>query len=356
MEQFIFLTSLAAVVIAAIWWGATTLPGEKWQVLAVVPTAPADHAKGRRGMNLTYYGVISATAYSFAVIILLILATAAGISREVVALFTALLLAVCMPASSIVARVVEKKKNTLTVGGAVFVGTLAAPVLTGIINALLGNHLAATGGKTINVTVLLSAVSIAYAFGEGLGRLACLSFGCCYGKPLARCSPRVRKILGRFCIVFHGKTKKIAYASGLDGQRVLPVQIITAALYSACGLIGTALFLNGHFGAALAETLVITQVWRITSEFFRADFRGDFTVTPYQIMAAVTVLYALCIAFFFPPLSSTKMPQLSMGLSALWSPGTLLAVQAIWVISFLFTGKSSVTGARIAFYVQEDKI
>jgi len=349
MVELVFITLLAGIIAPAIWWGARNLPGERWQIMAVVPTIPTSQG-GWQGMNLTYYGALSATAYTFAVMIFIILATAAGVSPAGVGMFTGLILAVCMPASRVVACLVEKKNGTLTVGGAVFVGTLTAPLITYFINNTLGG----IAGPPVHVTVLLAAISIAYAFGEGLGRLACLSFGCCYGKPLNRCSPRVRKLFHRFCLVFHGKTKKIAYASNLDGQQVIPIQIITAILYSACALVGTWLFLAGHFGAALVETLVITQVWRIVSEFFRADFRGDFTITPYQIMAGLTILFALAVSLFTAP--PPDLPRLYTGLNTLWSPGTLLAVELVWVITFLFTGRSSITKARISFHVQEDKI
>jgi len=55
---------------------------------------------------------------------------------------------------------------------------------------------------------------------------------------------------------------------------VLPVQIMTAALYCFSGLTGSVLFLSGYSVAALLLTLIITQVWRIFSVFLRADFRG----------------------------------------------------------------------------------
>ena len=59
----------------------------------------------------------------------------------------------------------------------------------------------------------MGAIFIAYAFGEGIGRLACISFGCCYGKPLSECNPLIERIFQRWNFAFQGKTKKIAYAS-----------------------------------------------------------------------------------------------------------------------------------------------
>ena len=271
--------------------------------------------------------------YTFAVLIFLILATSSGLPLAATAAFIVLLLAVCMPASSLVARLVEKKSGTLTVGGAVFVGMLASPVLIWIINLIP----ALSQGTTLNATLVLSAISVSYAYGEGLGRLACLSFGCCYGKPLEECSPGIQRLMKRYCLVFHGSTKKIAYASGLDGHRVIPIQVITAIIYCVSALAGTFFFLNGFSGTALVETLIVTQAWRIISEFFRADFRGDFTITPYQMMAAATVLIALCINHGLPGQGICGPRNCPRAMGVVWSPWTILALQGIWLVSFLFT-------------------
>ena len=350
MDQLIFISTLFVLLGAAIWWGAKNLPGEKWQIMAVIPQVINAHGKWQ-GLNLTYYGVFSANAYTFAVIMFLLLTMSAGLPLAGTAVFIVLLLGVCMPAARKVAQLVENKSGTLTVGGAVFVGMLAAPPLIWLVNRFSG----LTMDTPLNATVMLSAICISYAFGEGLGRLACISFGCCYGKPLHHCTPGMQKLFRNRCLVFHGKTKKIAYASGLEGQKVIPIQVITALLYGICGLAGTLFFLNGYFGTALVETLIITQGWRIVSEFFRADFRGNFTITPYQVMAAGTVLFALGIIMICPGATGIS-PRLSLGIHRLWSPWTLLAMEAVWITSFLYTGRSSVTGAEIDFHVQEEKI
>ncbi len=54
----------------------------------------------------------------------------------------------------------------------------------------------------------MAVLSIGYTFGESLGRLACLSFGCCYGKPLSQCSEQIRNLFEHFNVVFTGETKK----------------------------------------------------------------------------------------------------------------------------------------------------
>ncbi|MFH2093330.1 MAG: prolipoprotein diacylglyceryl transferase family protein, partial [Pseudomonadota bacterium] len=333
----------------AIWWGYKTLPKEQWQILAVMPKGKNLHGKWN-GLNLTYYGLLSANAYVFAVAMFFILGASAQIPIIGLCILVLAILGVCMPASKIIARIVEKKSGTLTVGGAVFIGTLITPWLVYLANQTLGQSF----HFHINATVFLSAVCVSYAYGEGLGRLACISFGCCYGKPLNQCSPLVQKLFSHFNLVFSGKTKKIAYASGLEGEPVIPVQIITAALYSVTALLGTWLFLNGHFSAALLESLFITQTWRFVSEFFRADFRGNLKITPYQLMSGGAVIYSAGVVFLFP--AQDVLPVLKAGLSAVWTPGMILLIQCIWIMAFVHTGTSTVTGSELSFHVRESKI
>jgi len=365
MDQIVFIGIIASLIFTAIFLGFKILPREKWQIMATMPLEKNGNGKWN-GLNLTYYGLLSANAYTFAVVIFFILAASVGIPAQGLCVFIIAILGVCMPASKIIARIVEKKSGTLTVGGAVFTGTLVAPWLICLINHTMGQP-AGQGvgqamdqtmgdphGSYMNVTIVFSAICVAYAYGEGLGRLACISFGCCYGKPLRLCAPWIQRLFGNFYLVFSGKTKKIAYASGLDGEKVIPVQIITAIFYSISALWGTWLFLNGSFALALVETLLVTQVWRIVSEFFRADFRGSLRITPYQLMAAGTLIYSVGMVLLFP--AGDVLVSLFSGMGALWNPWMILLVEAIWVISFVYTGTSSVTGAQISFHVKKSRI
>lgn len=349
MYQIVFISIIAILILVTIFWGFKTLPKEKWQIMAVLPRGKNLHGKWN-GLNLTYYGLLSANAYTFATIMFFILGASAGIPISGLCVLILAILGVCMPASKIIARIVEKKNGTLTVGGAVFTGTLLTPWLVHFANLTLGRVF----DFHINATVFMSAVCVSYAYGEGLGRLACISFGCCYGKPLHQCSMPIQKFFSRFNLVFSGKTKKISYASGLEGEKVIPVQIITAVLYSVTALLGTWLFLNGYFAAALLESLAVTQVWRFVSEFFRADFRGRLKVTPYQLMSLGAMMYALGVVFLFP--EPEILPLLHHGLGALWNPWMILLIEFIWMIAFLHTGRSMVTGAEISFHVNESKI
>ena len=258
---------------------------------------------------------------------------------------------VCLPAAKLVARMVEGKECTFTVGGAFFVGLLVAPWLVAVVNTTIGSQ----WGFSMPIPATLAAVVITYAFGEGLGRLACISFGYCYGRPLSQLPPFLRRSFTRWHFVFFGKTKKIAYASKMEGERVLPIQALTAVLYLATGLVATLLFLQSHFGTAFGVVVVVTQGWRIVSEAFRADYRGEGTISAYQWMGALTIPYTFCLMPFFAA-QPAPIPSVLLGLQSLWDPTVVLLLQGLWCALFLFFGRSMVTGAEISFHVNYDRI
>ena len=195
-----------------------------------------------RGINFTWYGLLTANAYLVAVAVLLVLMGAVGVPPVGTAILAAAMLCCCVPASRLVARIVEKKAHTFTVGGAVFVGILITPFVITAINRTAGELLA----FHIPVMSAYAAIAIAYAFGEGLGRMACISFGCCYGKPLSTSSGLLKRMFAGRGFVFFGSTKKIAYAGGLEATEVIPIQAVTAVLYTGCGLIAAGMYLSSH--------------------------------------------------------------------------------------------------------------
>jgi len=196
---------------------------------------------------------------------------------------------------------------------------------------------------------------IAYAFGEGLGRLACISFGRCYGVALQEAHPLVRRIFDHWHFVFFGETKKISYASGLAGQQVVPIQAITSLLYVAVGLAAIWFFLKGKCTFAFVLTMAVTQGWRAFSEMLRADFRGNGRVSAYQLMGVAAIVFAAAHGYFVAD-SVGITADLAAGLEALWRTEVLLALQTLWALVFLMFGKSMVTGAQISFHLREDRI
>lgn len=345
MSDELFILLLLLICGLLLIWGFRVLPRDGWQMLASLPIKPLGNGQWQ-GLNLTWYGLLTANAYLAAVTMLIILLGAAGVPLAGVMVFSVLMLALCVPASRLVARIVEGKAHTFTVGGAVFVGIVAAPWLVLLVNRLSDYQLP--------VLTTLAAVGIAYAFGEGLGRLACISFGCCYGKPLSACRPLLRKLFSRRHFAFHGATRKIAYAGNLEGEPVLPIQALTALLYTGSALAGTYLFLLGKTAVAFVLMILITQGWRVLSETQRADYRGENRLSAYQVMGVLAVPYALLCVPVFPDLPRSM--RLLSGLESFWQPGTLIFLQSLWLMLFVYTGRSTVTGAHLSFHVYRDRI
>jgi hypothetical protein len=349
LAEFFVLTvglGLAALLI----WGFRTLPEERWQIIGcLLDGKDADGAW--KGLNLTYYGFFNATAYLLAAVIFFILMGSLAVPIAGALAILSAVLAICMPASKLIALWVEGKTNTFTVGGASFMGLIAAPWIVEFINETLGIRM----GFSAPVISVLAAVSVAYAIGEGIGRLACISFGCCYGKPLSVCHPLLRKVFSGRGFIFSGATKKIAYAHHLDGREVIPIQGVTAVLLTIAGVMGCYAFLKGFHAAAFCGTLVVTQFWRVVSELLRADYRGGGRISAYQIMSLLSISYALLLLTLFPS-AEAGMPDLAVGIRALWDPGVLLFFEILWAVAFIYTGRSRVTGSTIRLHVVKEKI
>jgi hypothetical protein len=330
-------------------WGFCHLPREKWQFLASLPSVRQPDGCWR-GVNLTYYGFFNANAYVLAAALSICLLAALGIPFAGFFWIVTALLAVCVPASKLIARLVEKKKYTFSVGGAAFVGILGGPPLVWGVGRVLGAKM----GFEVPLAASLAALAIAYAVGEGVGRLACISFGCCYGKPLAQTHPLIRRLFANCSFVFHGETKKIAFADGLDGEPVVPVQAVTAIVYCVAAVVALALFFSQCYRAAFLEAVVVTQVWRFFSEFLRADYRGAGRISKYQYMSLAAAAVGVLFVLFCPP--SAAAADIPAGLRTLWQPGVLVFLQLLWLATFFYTGKSQVTGAKIHFHVLQDRI
>lgn len=328
-------------------WGFRALPNENWQFLATVPYKRLDDGKWE-GINLTYYGVFNALAHVVALLFLLILTAAVGISADKILSTLVILLGICVPSSRLLAMMIEKKAHTFTVGGASFVGILLAPVVVWVVYRIV------YPASDIPFLPILAAISIAYALGEGIGRLACISFGCCYGKPLEASHPFFQRVFRNLAFIFSGATKKIAYEGGMAHRKVFPVQAVTSIILIGTAVVGQYLFLRGLFGAAFVITLIVSQGWRFVSEIFRADYRGGGVFSVYQIFAIIGAVFALCLWVFLP--SAKMTADILSGIRSVWDPGLILLIQAWAAGVFWYTGRSRVTGSSLAFHVNNDCI
>jgi hypothetical protein len=345
-----FIISLSALLAGMVHWAFKRLPDERWQILASVPVVK--DASGRwHGLNFTYYGLLTANAVTFSVAILIVLFSALGISSTVTMGLIVAVLLVCLPAARWVAQLVEGKQCTFTIAGAFFVGIIVAPVVIHVLNSVIPK----AGFSTVPVLPALAALMIAYAFGEGLGRFACISFGCCYGVSLREAAPWLRRIFQKRHFVFWGRMKKISYASGMEGEEVIPIQAVTCIMYVAAGLAATLFFLHGKFAITFIATMAVTQGWRSLSETLRADYRGGRKISAYQIMGILAIFFAAALVYC-TPLSAPMMPNLAAGIESLWHPAVVISLQTLWIIVFVMFGKSMVTGAEISFHLRNDRI
>ncbi len=350
MDIISFLAGLGIVLLCLLSWGFKHLPGERWQMLAVVPL----RKNGQNhwlGANLTYYGFFVATSQLIALALLLVLLAAMNISIQgaIIAILT--VLAVSVPAARIVAVLVEHKRHTFTIGGASFVGIISAPW---VIMAI--DHTAGPASiYYMPMIPLLAAMSIAYTLGEGLGRLGCISYGCCYGKPIDECGPLPRFLFSKLNFIFYGDNKKVAYEAKLHGRKLVPVQAITCLIYTGGALLGSYLFLKGAFVEALLLSMMLTQLWRIFSETMRADFRGFRRISAYQKMGLVSVLYVVALCLLA---ESTMLvtPDIGRGLGILWDPAVILGLQALWLVFFCIFGRSTVTTSVVSFDLLKEHI
>jgi len=344
------LAAFGAGIGIYLWWGFRYLPAERWQIVATLPIDKTPEGAWQ-GVNLTWYGLLTANAYLIAVLVLLVLLGSLGVSAMGIALLTLAMLLCCVPSSRLVARLVEKKAHTFTVGGAVFVGLLITPLMVLLLNRSAGVRL----GFHLPVMATYAAIAIAYAFGEGLGRLACISFGCCYGKPLAASEEWLRRLFSGRGFRFYGTTKKAVYADDLEGTELVPIQAVTAVLYSISGLLAVGLFLAAQYLAAFLLAAGATQGWRTLSETWRADYRGTGRISTYQIMGLFGLFYAVGAALLVGN-ETVVTPVVSSGLQQLWTPAVLFFLQAIWLVIFFYTGRSTVTGATIRYHVRHDRV
>ncbi|HIJ89887.1 MAG: prolipoprotein diacylglyceryl transferase [Desulfobulbaceae bacterium] len=351
MSNSIFTLILGLVLHPLLFLAYTVLPREQWQIIAAIPTRKAERDGWWHGTNITYYGALLASGSLFGVIVFFLLLAALGVPMWGIIGLILAVMGCSVAAAKLLAMAVEKKQNTFTVGGAAIIGLISMPPAVAAYNGLAWR----LDSPQVSLIPVMGALAVAYLLGEGIGRLACLSFGCCYGKPLSKLGPKTRRIFAPFAATFHGSTKKIAYASGLAGVGVVPIQAITSFFSVSIGLVSMYLFLEGYFSASFLLASLFALAWRILSEYFRADYRGEGKFSAYQQMALWGMGYCTLLALYGNSGAGNRT-NLAAGLASLWNPAALLFFQALWLLLFIYTGISSVTGSTVAFHVRGEKI
>lgn len=356
MLQFVTIEMGLGLLALAAWpafrWAFRNLPQERWQFAAVVPLPAASGEDAPwQGINITYYGLISALAYASASGVFVFLAASVQLPLWSTLSCMVALLGVGAPASRHIARWVEGGQANFTLAGALFAGSLVLPVA--LFAAVRMDSMLGING--FNPQVLVAAAALAYVLGEAIGRLGCLSFGCCYGRPLADVGPLAQSLYGARATVYRGRLKKIAYASNLECTPVVPVQSIASVVLFTLFLAGLWLFWQQEFAASALLALWGSQGWRLFSETLRADYRGGGRITAYQWMAIATCLIVSVTVFAFPA-GRASVPHFADGWAGLARIDVLLALQALAISIVLFMGRSQVTGARVHMQLYRDRL
>lgn len=351
MQNWMFVSLLCASAAVAVVLAHHHLPRERWQVLASVPTRKCASSGRWSATNLTFYGALTAAAGVVSIALLVVLLRSIAVTWHGIAGLVVVVLAVALPSSTLVAARVEKKPHTLSIAGAVFPTLVLVPAVLTVVARALPGVLGSAGP-----TAVLAALAVVYVIGEGLGRIACLSFGCCYGRPVDSVPAWLQPAFARWHVVFHGRTKKIAYAGGLEGVKVVPIQEMTSWVHLFGGGLALWAFLCGDFRLALLGGTATALGWRFASEFLRNDHRGrGGWISAYQKMALVGLAYCGALVASMGGTSGIR-PDLVAGIEELWQPGVILALQAAGVLLFVHSGLSKVTGCSMDIHVHADRV
>jgi hypothetical protein len=330
-------------------WGFRNLTGEEWQIAFAIPARISGSERQIwPAINFTFYGVFSSIAYGLSTLAFVFLIGASGQPLGPTAVFAGILLAVGVPASKWVARWVEGIPGH-TIGGAVFaVVVCSIPAMA--ITQWLTRELA---WPQFDAAVVVAAACLAYVLGEAVGRLACLSFGCCYGRPIAQSTSLQKALYSRLTETYRGRFKKIAYAGGLTDRPVIAVQSIACAVLFAMFLLSLWLFWKGMLAASIVVSFGLSQLWRAYSEQLRADFRGREGFTLYQGMAIVAALLSIVLAWMYASGVVAPTPSAYLGWKAVAQLEVILVCQALALLILFYMGRSSVTSSRLELLLNE---
>ncbi|MFH0976294.1 MAG: prolipoprotein diacylglyceryl transferase family protein [Spirochaetota bacterium] len=342
MQSIYLLLTAITVMSCVIWYFSfTRFTHERYQVLFCFPTEKKENSWS--GFCITWYGLIISLSFTFSFIIFVFLMGSSGISYLSVVIPVLISVAIGVLASKLLAERIEKTKATISVAAAMFTSFLLIPPSFFIYGKIFSE-------TPIPVMIVLSSISIAFAFGEGYGRIACISFGCCYGKPVDKTGWFLRRIFHRMNFTFRGGLKKASYAGNLEGSPLVPIQGITSIVNVLTGITGIVLYYHGNFSSTLLTVIISLSAWRILSEQFRIDNRGSGKISAYQIMSLFNIGYSVFISVALYS-ANPLLPDFEKGINAVLSREIFPVSIVIFSILLIFYGKSKVIFPEIKLKV-----
>ena len=131
----LFILVLGFAVTTLYWWAFKALPSEVWQFIGSVPERPS--ANCWSGINLTWYGSCSATAYTTGSDMFILLMGSVGMPLRGSLIAATVILCVCVPLSTLMVRWVEGPRYGFRLGGASFAGSCDAPARLQSLNSMV---------------------------------------------------------------------------------------------------------------------------------------------------------------------------------------------------------------------------
>ena len=138
----------------------------------------------------------------------------------------------------------------------------------------------------LGLLAILDAAARSVPFGHALGRLGCLSYGCCFGRPT------------RFpvAITYRNPEAKAARVAGLQHVALHPAAFYEAVLDLGIGVaVNAASWLGVAPGVPIAFGFLLYGLGRFAIEFLRDD-RERFAPRPLRLLPALSVNHLLCLA------------------------------------------------------------
>lgn len=182
-------------------------------------------------------------------------------------------------------------------------------------------------GFDVELLVLLDALARTMPLGHALGRVGCLSYGCCFGRPTA----------ARLAVTYRDPAAKAVRVAGLEGVKLHPVPFYEAVLDLAILLLTNVAALTGApLGAPAAIALLLYGAGRFGIEFLRNN-EGRIVVGSLSlnhiISLAVAFLGSVGMPFFF--LLGQDRPVVAWSAVLSGAPLLVVAIGSAAVIVFV---------------------
>ena len=178
-----------------------------------------------------------------------------------------------------------------------------------------------------NVLLLLDALARAVALGHAVGRLGCLCYGCCYGRPTC-C---------RVAITYRDPQAKAVRVGGLSGVPLHPAALYEAILDVCIFLaVNLAAMLDAPVGVPTALVLTLYGAGRFGIEFLRNN-DGRIIVGCLSLNHIMCFLVAAVggLAFHVLVAGSVRAPSISWTAGFFAGPWLVLAIVPSALIMFL---------------------